>query len=180
MKVRFLGALVGALLSTAAVAAEAPVAQSGNFYLGAGTGQVWHEDANLGTSTPFYLQTGYDFGHLRLEAEYARLDGRTGANELNAHLVLGRAYLESTIGAVTPYVSGSVGYGWLDGGAVVDKHHADGLVVGLGAGIDYDLTKGWSTVAGYEYLTSTEKVRNASSVNEWQAHVLRVGIRKAI
>lgn len=172
--------LLAALVALAAIVGDGGTVFAEGLYLGAGTGQVWHEDSNLGTSTPFYVQAGRDFGMFRAEVEYDRLDGRNDANGIDGHLILARSYVENSYGAVTPYISGAVGYGWLGGNGVADSRHADGLILGAGAGIDYDLSKGWSAVVGYEYLTSTEKTKSETGVNEWQSHNLRVGIRKAI
>ena len=147
-------------------------------YLGAGTGQSWNESGAVNNATPFYAQIGNDFGRFRAEVEYQRLDGQAGSGKVDGNLLLSRVYIENSYGAVTPYLSGAAGYGWLSGPGVVGN--GEGPILGAGAGIDYNLTKGWSAVVGYEFLSSTEKSVSESGVNEWQNHTLRVGIRKEI
>lgn len=167
---KFYALIAAAFLSTTAFAADlpeiapiptaAPIVQADpnadtGVYVGARGGH-----AKEGKQTLIGGNVGYDFGRVRVEADYDRLLKKNG---VEGNLVTGNVILENTMSnGVTPYVLAGVGVGYP--GKALDSKDFDKRygVYNVGGGLRYDVAKIGSTTmeldGRYRYVDRFENV----------------------
>lgn len=126
---------------------------------------------------------GYDFGMVRLEAEYLKgpqsnnAGGRIGGVDLDLFSA-NVAVQPITFHGFTPFATAGVGYG-LFGGSGVNTADRESPVFNVGVGTSYAVDANWSLVGEYRYLISTDNVvvQNDRSLTTWSTNLFTVGAR---
>lgn len=165
-------------------------------YMGGGYGTTIAPQAGRDNARDLNANVGYDFGMLRLEADYDRLmmgnNGGGAAGKVDAHVLTGMLYLEHDVKVsamkLTPFVGGGAGWAWLDGVGVgsgiggFGNSDNGGVYVGA-VGVSAKLTDDLAFVTQYRYIASTTAVKaiaangTATGRDDWRAQTLTMGLR---
>ena len=136
------------------------------------------------------VAAGYDFGKVRLEAEYLKASqSNTGGGSIggiDVDLFSVNAAVEPfTFRGFTPFATAGVGYALLGGSGVVNHNgrvdRQSTPVLNVGAGLSYAINTNWALVGEYRYLVSTRDavVQNDGTRNNWASNLFTVGARYA-
>jgi Opacity protein and related surface antigens len=118
--------------------------------------------ATLGKGAVVGVGAGYDFGMVRLEADYDYLGGKKG---VRGHMFTANAILEHDFDRFTPYVLAGAGFRFADD---VKWNERIGVYV-LGAGLRYAVTDNLDIDGRYRYVAPFQ-------FNKGRDHLFTVGV----
>jgi Opacity protein and related surface antigens len=125
------------------------------FYLGAGGGYAFNAENYV-----FNARGGYDFGYVRLEADYDYLGNR---HRDGLNLVTGNALFEYSFNRITPYAL-------VGTGVVFNEFGNREGVYNVGGGVRYNVTSNVEVDGRYRYVDTINQTRRDGE------HVTTLGV----
>lgn len=120
------------------------------------------------------VAAGRDWGAFRGEVAYDSLTD-VGDFRQTGRILSVNGYLEPvTIGPVTPYLTGGIGYGQIRSVGFSE----DGVIANAGAGASWALTDNWAVNAEWRtYFTGDVRERIKGGTDNFSTDVVSVGVR---
>lgn len=148
-------------------------------------GNSWLDNKNnYGDQTIYGFSVGLDGlfdGKVRSELEYNHFDmGAHGAGSVNIDAISANAYVEPVVifNNIVPYAMIGIGYGFLNGSAIVPDSFNSSVIYNLGAGVSYTINKNWTADLGYRYTTTEGRsIVGIHHTNDYVSNAIIGGIR---
>lgn len=175
--------LVGTIFA-ATSASAAPVTVSGAVGIASPVDNQSNRDSDAAYAVKATVPVEVtQFGPLKkfdVGVEVLTLENNKGPSKAEltvASVVLEKQFDSVAYYNVTPYVSGSLGYAWGDGNAVV-RSKENGLAATVGVGVLYPLNDRLKITAGYQWVRAfdTSVVGNGNRQQDFENNVARVGL----